>query len=51
MVTIFMSYFTTGGPGKEHGTDNCQPEQFGKGQKESLYILPPPRILSGILLG
>ena len=48
-----MSYFTTGGPGKEHGTNNPPPtEEFGKGQKETPRVQPPPRILlSGIHLG
>ena len=42
----------TGGPGKEHGTNKPPPvEEFGKGQKETSHVRPPPRILSGIHLG
>ena len=45
--------FYTGGPGKEHGTiSHRPPEAFGKGQKETPRVRPPPRILlSGVHLG
>ena len=44
IVTICMSYFTIGSPGKEHRlTKPLQLEEFGKGQKEMLRVLPPPR--------
>ena len=37
----------TGGPGKEHRINKLhQPEEFGKGQKETPHFRPPPRILS-----
>ena len=53
MVTICMSCFRTGGPGKEHGTDKPPPTgRVQKGQKETTYVWPPPRILlAGIHLG
>ena len=43
-----MRYFTTGGPGKEHGT-NKPPltEEFRKGQKEMSRSYQRPRILLG----
>ena len=45
-VTIRVSYFTTGGPGKEHRTNKPPPtEEFRKGQKEMPCVLPPPRSL------
>ena len=41
-----MSYFTIGRPGKEYGTiSRHQPEESGKGRKETSRALPPPRIL------
>ena len=44
--------FTTGGPGKAELISHYQPEEFGKGHKETPHVLPPPRILlSGIHLG
>ena len=52
-----MSYFTTGAPGKERGTNKLPTtEEFQKSQKErghaSPYVLPTPRIfLAGIHLG
>ena len=48
-----MSYFITGGPGKEHGTNKPSPiRRVGKGQKEMPHVLPPPRILlPGMHLG
>ena len=53
VVTICMSCFMTGGPGKEYGTISLhQPEEFEKGHKEISHVWPPPRILlSGIHLG
>ena len=43
-TVVTMSYHTTGGPGKEYGMNNYQPEEFGKCQKEkgdaSPYVLP-----------
>ena len=52
-VTVCMSYFTTGDPGKEHQelTSHHWPEEYRKGQKErgdaSPHVLPtsqnPPR--------
>ena len=38
-----MSYFLTGGPGKEHRISLHQPEEFGKGQKEIPHVWPPPQ--------
>ena len=45
--------FTTGGPGKEQGTNKPPPtRRVQKGQKETPPARPPPRILlSGIHLG
>ena len=40
---LFMSYFRTGGHGKEHRTNMSPP--FRKGQKETLHVLPRPRII------
>ena len=53
IVTIYMSYFITGGPGKERGTTKPSPiRSVGKGQKEMPRVLPPPRILlPGMHLG
>ena len=46
IVTTCRTNFTTGGHSKEHRT-NMPPttEEFGKGQKEILCVLLPPRIL------
>ena len=50
VVTTCMGYFTTGGAGKEL-TSHHQPGEFGKSQKETPCVLPPPRIiLAGIHL-
>ena len=48
-----MSYFMTGGPGKEHGTNKPPPtKESGKGQKETPRVHPLPRIpLTSIHLG
>ena len=53
IVAICMSCFRTGSPGKKQGTNNLlQPEGLRKGQKETPYVRPPPRILlSGVHLG
>ena len=50
ILTICMSCFRTGGSGMEVKSLH-QPEEFGKGQKKTLHVQPPPRILSGIHLG
>ena len=51
--TLAMSCFTTGGPGKEQGTNKPPPtRRVQEGQKETPPARPPPRILlSGIYLG
>ena len=48
-----MSCFMTGDPDKEYGTNEPhQPEEFGKGRKETWGVCPLPRIpLAGIHLG
>ena len=41
IVIICMSYFMTGGLGKEHRViSHRQPEEFKKGQKEMSHVLP-----------
>ena len=51
IVTICMSCFTTGGPGKEHGTNKPPPTgRVQEGQKETPHVRPPPRILCDINL-
>ena len=52
MVTISMSCFTTGGPGKEHWTiSQHQPGEFRKGQKVTLRVQPLPEsfLLASVL--
>ena len=52
IVIICVSYSTTGGPSNEHRTSHRHPEEFGKGQKETPCVLPPPRLLlAGIHFG
>ena len=48
-----MSYFTTGGPSKEHGTNKPPPNGRILGKvKKMPHVVPPPRILlTGIHLG
>ena len=48
-----MSCFMTGDPDKEYRTNEPpQPEEFGKGRKETQSVCPLPRIpLAGIHLG
>ena len=48
-----MSCFLTGDPDKEHGTNKPpQPEELGKGQKETPHVRPLPKIpLDSIHLG
>ena len=50
-VTVFVSYFTTGGPGKEQGTNKPPTENSAK-VKRRHCVLPLPRILlAGFHLG
>ena len=50
--TICMSCFMTGDPDKEYTISHHQPEEFGKGQKETPCVRPLPRIpLTSIHLG
>ena len=51
---VFCFFFLmTGDPGKEHGTKKApQQGEFRKGQKVTLHVQTPPRILpTGIRLG
>ena len=53
IVTICMSHFMTGDPDKEQELiSHHQPEEFGRGQKETPRVRPLPRIpLASIHLG
>jgi len=48
-----MGYLTTGGPGKEHGTNKPPPTgRIRDKSKETTHVLPPPGILLvGIHIG
>ena len=50
---FFFFFLMTGGPGKEHGTKKApQQGELRKGQKVTLHVQTPPRILpTGICLG
>ena len=52
IVTICMSCFTKGGPGKAHGTSEPPPTRRVQERKEIPHVRPSPRIiLTGIHLG